>query len=389
MLEVGDSTCHQRFIPLGYVPESRNRLEAGFSACAATGAGGSVVLVPSRTEQGKAESRMPTYRTHRHGDPPPPVLKGPGPFVDSSNRTEPHARLRLRPASSSYTYSPRKSPPTRTVSLATVTASSLHTDSDPFPAASPASFVPFLNFDLSSEGEELGGCGVDGEKPEPWRRPHTAPRTLAALAPPPTAPISKPRRPKPAKRVSGALADLRFAGLIERSVTCALRERSVNEGELGLGLDANGGSGEFDAQDALLAARLRVALARQGWRRPVSVSPTRWTPAARPTSVLLSGSATSFSTSGVPFPAPPTPTPAPAPPLLVSRARPRSGSNGTPETLPLPALVAALLLRRHNEPHLSLDTGVRARVRACADAGSSKPVARRPSPLSPLQDVCI
>ncbi|KAJ7473335.1 hypothetical protein FB451DRAFT_1467951, partial [Mycena latifolia] len=309
-------------------------------------------------------ARTTTHRTHGHGMAISPALHPAlkGPFVDSSNRSKPHTRLRgLRP--SSYATSPPKSPPTRTVSLASVTASP-HASPELFPAA--ASFVPFPNVDLPLESESEGACGEEQPAAEPWRRPRArtshvqTPRRAQPLAPPPTAPMSKPRRPKPAKRASVALADLRFAALIERSVSQALRERSFNEGELGM----DAGEGELDAQDALLAARLRASLARQGWRRPTSVSPPRWTPAARPASVLVSGSATSFPSSDVPFPAPVS-TPAPAAPLLISRAaRLRSGSNGTPETLPLPALVAALLLRRHNEPHASLDTGVRARVRA-------------------------
>ncbi|KAJ7473357.1 hypothetical protein FB451DRAFT_1468010, partial [Mycena latifolia] len=335
--------------------------------------------------------------------PLPPVLKGPGPFVDSSNRTEPLARL--RPASS-YTSSPRKSPPTRTVSLASVTASPRTlADSEPFPAASPASFVLFPNVDLPSEGEESeGACGGEHPVAEPWRRPRARPSHVQPprrAQPPPMAPISKRRRPKPATAARAARADLRFAALIERSISQALRDRSVNPDLLAM--DAGEGSDELDAQDALLAARLRVSLARQGWRRPASVSPSRWTPAARPASVLLSGSTSVLLSessdaspgAGVSFPegstSASTSTPAPVAPLLVSRAaRARSGSrgiNGTPETLPLPALVATLLLRRHNEPHisssLSLDTGVRARVRArVVDPSALAPSTRRPSPLS-------
>ncbi|KAJ6504433.1 hypothetical protein DFH09DRAFT_290185 [Mycena vulgaris] len=268
-----------------------------------------------------------------------------GPFVDSSNRTKNHSHL--RPSTSS---SLRKSPPTRTVSLASVTASPYTV-----PAPFPASFVPFPNVDLPAESES-GECGAE-PVPEPWRRPRArtshveTPRRAQPKAPTPSG--SKPLRPKhtSGKRAANAaaLADLRFTALVERSITHRLqeRERSVDDPFLFVA------ASDLDAQDELLTSRLCASLARQGWRRPAS--PTRWTLPARPPSVLLSGD------TGLSLPSD-AQTSVPLRLVMTPSTRARSGSRGSSSsaTLPMPALVAALLLRRHNERLTSHpDTGVR------------------------------
>ncbi|KAJ6566910.1 hypothetical protein B0H19DRAFT_715405 [Mycena capillaripes] len=272
------------------------------------------------------------------------------PFVDSSNRrtTKHHAHLRTSSASSL-----RKSPPTCTVSLASVTSG----PAPSIPIAFPSSVcVPFP----SDDGDlQPGSCG-DGSAipfPEPWRRPRAR-----------TSHVETPRRaqppPKPARRISKhpstspnvnqntrtrapchppSLANLRLAALVERSIV-QFSVGSVSSSEATL---------QLHVQDALLVSRLRALLALHGRRvRPsspttgISVRITIAPPACAP-SVLLSGSTgvifePALGQPGSPFPSTPTLR------FIPTRARSSSrGSINSSATLNMPALVATLLLRRH------------------------------------------
>ncbi|KAJ7663662.1 hypothetical protein B0H17DRAFT_1092448, partial [Mycena rosella] len=291
-----------------------------------------------------------------------------GPFVDSSNRTKNHSHLRSPPS---------KSPPTRTVSLAKRHRVPTRCRSNRFPSAS---FVPFPNVDFPASEGDSGECGV---QPEPWRRPRartshveTPRRAQPQLSSRPSA--SKSRRPKTpqCKRANAAaLADLRFTALIERSISQSLRERGGDEL---FSAESESHASQLDGQDELLSARLRASLARQGWRRPAS--PPRWTLPARPPSVLLSGS------TGVSFPAVEPPAPqrfivAVAPSTTSTRSRSGSRGSSSTATLPMPALVAALLLRRHNERFTASSSDTRVRT---PDSARST---RRKSPLTQVASV--
>ncbi|KAJ7142528.1 hypothetical protein C8R44DRAFT_193413 [Mycena epipterygia] len=304
-------------------------------------------------------------------------MKG-SPFVDRSNR---HAHLRPSAA-------PSKSPPTCTLSLASASSSSACAES-PF----PASGVPFPHdADLDT------ACGDDvGPSPEPWRRPRArtshvqtplrtrSPRPVSTSTSASDAKTkSKPRRVPVSKRPStNAAADLRFAALLERSISQRMCERvlpgdDIDSESVGgpesepLGKSA---SDALDAQDALLAARLRALLAR---RRPSSPLGTGIAPPPRPASVLLSGSTFSRSTStdlsdftlalsGSESTLLPSghasPLPLPPPRFLPrSRSGSRSSTSVTGrDTLPMHALVASLLLKRRNEKE-RVGASVRART---------------------------
>ncbi|KAJ7221264.1 hypothetical protein GGX14DRAFT_388453 [Mycena pura] len=279
----------------------------------------------------------------------------PQPLADRTNPYPlPHSRLRA---------SPRKSPPTCTLSLASATAA-------PHPAAAvpfPASGVPFPYLDN-------GACDADPE-PAPDlktpRRPrarttHVAtPRSSRTpSAPRPTSfklPRAKPRATDASKRTSTPSAtsapapappDLRLMALVERSISARLSSivLSPSHGDSSdeETLPERCAEDELDAQDALLAARLRTTLARHGWRpRTASGSPpplpTGITLCPSSPSVLLSGSA------GAHVPAAPQPPPRLR--FIVSPTsapgRARSGSRGsTAADVPMHGVVARLMLRR-------------------------------------------
>ncbi|KAF8209560.1 hypothetical protein K438DRAFT_1929920 [Mycena galopus ATCC 62051] len=255
----------------------------------------------------------------------------------------------------SHASSLRKSPPTCTLSLASVT-------SGPAISLSISTLIPLVTFPLSEPSRvafpsEDGSCGGDASNPaEPWRRPRartshveTPRRPQTQLQPPPKqrrARISKQPNSGPNPRAASSsaplktptTADLRLAALVERSIALNLAARP---------LSSSSSNSELDQQDLLLGVRLRYLLALHG-RRVRPSSPTRIAlPACPPASVLLSGS----TGVDVDVLAPsPTPTPAPTLRFIAHTARPRSSSRGSvygSAGLEMPALVATLLLRRH------------------------------------------
>ncbi|KAJ7613827.1 hypothetical protein DFH06DRAFT_1241843 [Mycena polygramma] len=264
------------------------------------------------------------------------------PFIDASNRTatKHHAHLRTLSAPS-----PPKSPPTCTVSLAHVTTSPALSISTavPLPTQSPRALFPSDDADANSWGE--GSCTAS---PEPWRRPRARTshvRTPRRAQPPstPTRRISEHPRtsatPSPdawAPRPAPTASDLRLAALLERSIALHLTTRPIVS--------------DLDSQDVLLASRLRAFLALHGCGSRPS-SPTTgagFVPAPCAPSVLLSG-----STGAIPSPLPV----AASAPLRFITSRARSGSRGSVNstaTLSMPALVATLLLRRHEGGRITL-----------------------------------
>ncbi|KAJ7613814.1 hypothetical protein DFH06DRAFT_1241806 [Mycena polygramma] len=270
--------------------------------------------------------------------------KAKSPFVDSSNRTATRYHAHLRTSSAA---SLRKSPPTCTLSLDSVTSGMARSVPIDLPLSPPSGCVPF-----PSDDEEPSACGDESPVllPEPWRRPRA--RTSHVETPRRAQPPPKPaRRISKQQRASGSSAststrghasspvDLRLLALVERSIAQCPPPDSTNISEANL---------ELHAQDALLLGRLRAILKANG-RRVRSPSPTASgiTPPACAPSVLLSGSSGLDGVLPVPFPAAP---PAPAASLRFIAPRARSGSRGstnTGATLGMPALVATLLLRRH------------------------------------------
>ncbi|KAJ7738724.1 hypothetical protein B0H16DRAFT_1569613 [Mycena metata] len=284
------------------------------------------------------------------------------PFADSSNRTKLHAHLRSASASS-----PRKSPPTCTLSLASVsTASGISIHSTP-----SSVHVPF-----PSDNDDTAGCCGDVPRPMVVRRRPRA-RTSHVETPRPAQPLRavwrNPKQTIPArsaaalsKRVAVSMTpDLRAAALVEHSLAQHIQEHG-NSGE----------QSEFARQDALLLERLRTTLALHG-RRTRPSSPTGIT-IAPPTicapSVLSTASDDLLggTVSGV---ASPMRTP---PPALFIPARARSGSRGSigegNATLNMPALAASLILRRHEGGRRTASPGTFALARLERR--------RTPSPLS-------
>ncbi|KAJ7290373.1 hypothetical protein C8J57DRAFT_1275784 [Mycena rebaudengoi] len=373
--------------------------------------------------------------TMPHATPTPTPSSFKGAFVDSSNRqkrvrtnkSKPHSHLRTSSAPSV-----RKSPPTCTISLASISALPLvftevtrvsQSDSDSL--LFPGSCVPFPGSDSSGcwDGND-GDAAPDAESSPaaPWRRPRArtshveTPRKAtnkrtSCTAPSASNPKLSARLPRPPKRAA-ATAELRFTALVERSITQNLLDNgtifqdewdnATHECDANPGADANPCADSDDEspdpcsafawQDAHLARRLRRSLAQQGWSAGRAPSPLRTGPVgislqARPPSVLLSGGA-------VPFPGAPQQLTfkTPSPPLTITIApfasspRPRSSlspsrskSPSNLRILPLPGLVATLILRRHNDR-----TALRAVRSPLPDPGDSAPSPRKslPSPLA-------
>ncbi|KAJ7684149.1 hypothetical protein DFH06DRAFT_1154879 [Mycena polygramma] len=266
------------------------------------------------------------------------------PFIDASNRTATRYHAHLRSLSAP---SPPKSPPTCTVSLAHVTTS---------PALSISTSVPLPPLSprvLRANSWAEGSCTVS---PEPWRRPrartsHVRTPRRAQLPSTPTRRISEHPRtnatPSPdarAPRPAPTASDLRLAALLERSIALHLTTRLIVS--------------DLDSQDVLLASRLRAFLALHGCGSRPS-SPTTgagFVPAPCAPSVLLSG-----STGAIPSPLPV----AASAPLRFITSRARSGSRGSVNstaTLSMPALVATLLLRRHEGGRITLARDVKRKL---------------------------
>ncbi|KAJ7738752.1 hypothetical protein B0H16DRAFT_1569672 [Mycena metata] len=274
-------------------------------------------------------------------------------FVDASNRTTLHAHLRT-----SSMFSLRKSPPTCTLSLANVSSTpGISMDSIPIPFPAPSLCVPFPSNDTDVEA---GTCRDDSSTPlpQPWKRPRARTshvETPRRAQPPPKAVRRNSKqsgsattpRPTPAQRrltssaAAAAAADLRFAALIERSITQRLRERPATpESDAQI---------QLDRQDALLAARLRSTLAQHGRRvrtpSPGGIGIVIAPPVCAPSILMSTGSELFAGSTGVVLS-----SQAPAP-LRFIPGRARSGSRGSlgggSATLCMPALVASLMLRRH------------------------------------------
>ncbi|KAJ6479918.1 hypothetical protein C8R47DRAFT_1074388 [Mycena vitilis] len=264
------------------------------------------------------------------------------PFIDASNRTATRFHAHLRTLSAP---SPPKSPPTCTVSLAHVTTSPALSISTAVPLPTPSPRVRFPSDDADANSWGEGSCTVS---PGPWRRPRARTshvRTPRRAQPPstPTRRISEhPRTTATATPDARALrpaptpSELRLAALTERSIAQNLATVPV--------------ASQLHGQDALLASRMHAFLALHGCgSRPSSpVTGAGFLPAACAPSVLLSG-----STGAIPSPLPV----AASAPLRFITSRARSGSRGSinsTTTLSMPALVATLLLRRHDGGHITL-----------------------------------
>ncbi|KAK7036144.1 hypothetical protein R3P38DRAFT_616403 [Favolaschia claudopus] len=254
-------------------------------------------------------------------------------FVDSSNWTTTKRHAHLRSTSPS---SPRKSPPTCTVFLASVTTV--------FAVSRPHLSSLRVPFPKDADAE-LDSCSSDSvSRPaESWRRPRA--RTSHVQTPRrPQAPPSKPRRTSkvkpssagsvPRSDASGSLgmlpfpkhpspADLRLAALVERSIAANTTEAA---------------DPQLDEQDAYLSERLRSYLALHGCRVR-SPSPIGSIAGSRRRSVLASSGR---KTADIP------PSGA-KPPFLTSRSRSRSrgSTSSLNATLDMSSLVATLLIRRH------------------------------------------
>ncbi|KAJ6566882.1 hypothetical protein B0H19DRAFT_1258065 [Mycena capillaripes] len=269
------------------------------------------------------------------------------PFNDSSNRTsctptKHHAHLRTYSAPSL-----RKSPPTCTLSLASVTARPALSIASEMPLSAP-SCVPFPSDDVG-----LGSCN-ESPAPEPWRRPRARTshvQTPRRVQPPPTPTRRISNHTNPGMSTSRSVpsaADLRLAALVERSIAQHVATRAVSA------------LFDLDEQDALLVARLGALLALHGRRvRPTSPTIGIAPPSPAP-SVLFSGNNPDELFSGsCSVIVSPTPMATPSPlRFIISRAR--SGSRGSitsgTTTLSMPALVATLLLRRHEGGRASAAT---------------------------------
>ncbi|KAJ7432023.1 hypothetical protein B0H11DRAFT_2382246 [Mycena galericulata] len=264
------------------------------------------------------------------------------PLGHASNvvRTSPSTKRRVH----SRLFSPKKSPPTCTVSL-----TSAHADKW-------RSNVPPPLFELHAAYAQFPSSTYQADEGENYHRsPFPACAPISHIGPP------KPKRPRlnddsphrvPNPRGHISSSDTRFAAVIERSISQRLAVHSQSLPE----------PSDLDVQDALLAARLRASrLARQRSPSPPRVLPTlphalSIPPAPAPTvalSLLFSGSSAFDTRSGdPPSGTPPTVTTPVQKPVRVNVSvlpRPRSASDAdsnsnTPPSMP--ALVARLMLRR-------------------------------------------
>ncbi|KAK7036125.1 hypothetical protein R3P38DRAFT_616019 [Favolaschia claudopus] len=305
--------------------------------------------------------------------PQPEPCKPNPPLMDASNRTPPtkrHAHFRSLSASTL-----RKSPPTCTLSLASVTtgpaiAISLSIPSTPSEASCG---IPF-----PSEAD-VATAESSAVTPDPWRRPRA--RTSHVVTQRRTQQPSKSRRvscrsarnttvtacgaPSPAlhldttsplppspQRKTPTPSELRLTALVERSIAHHIATRSSPSSS-----SSTCTIQQLDEQDALLLTHLRAFLASHG--KPPSPSSSS-SPAgiaiaiAPPTcapSLLLCGSSGLDSLPPAPASSPPpTASPLrfiPGNTTTTTTSRARSGSRSTTITLTLPALVATLVFRRH------------------------------------------
>ncbi|KAJ7165498.1 hypothetical protein C8R43DRAFT_986583 [Mycena crocata] len=292
-----------------------------------------------------------------------------GAFVDSSNRTNPtfkpntHAHLRP-PASPAL----RKSPPTCTVSLASVSATRENIATIRIDHINAISFPSSSQCNSSLQGADSdSGCG----EPEPRRRP----RARTGHVQTPRSTRSAPKRPpklKPAAKRVTSCATSRITSLVERSLAHHLQARVgvVSDGKVADAYRHNI-SQELLQQDELLAARLSTVLVS---RRPVSPPPRAISIPLRPPSVLLSGS----SAEMLP---PPVPATSNSPRFIMTPARRGSVSSNIPiggDTLSLSALVATLTLKRNNERETAMRRSVT--TPSTSSAGASLPAGLIPGP---------
>ncbi|KAJ7184713.1 hypothetical protein C8R46DRAFT_1026579 [Mycena filopes] len=203
------------------------------------------------------------------------------PLVDSgsSNRMKLHAHLRSASASS-----PHKSPPTCTLSLASVSTASggsIHSTAVPFAAPSLYAFP----------GDDHSAADSRGDTPKHLRRPRA--RTSHVETPRRAQPVWRTPRergsPGPVSTLSShpsskapppKTPDLRLAALVERSITQYMQEHPpAPESEAGL----------IHRQDALLVERIHVMLLRhKRHTRPSSPTGLALAPATCAPSVLMS-----------------------------------------------------------------------------------------------------
>ncbi|CAK5263857.1 unnamed protein product [Mycena citricolor] len=371
--------------------------------------------------------------------PRPAPLQTPNPNLASNDTTTPAKRHSLLPfrRSSPPPSSGRKSPPTCTVSFASagVTrpppvacitfAPHAATENDigksaPVPIPSPMTekgprAVPFPT------DEQISPLALDAPHvlQVPCRprartvhvqtppRPATA---AATAAPPPTRHRrTKSRRDFPVAPTPVAgkpvppptQAELRFLALVERSLRAygAGVEHGWTLAELDIADKENARmhedvmmtpaatSVELATQDARLADRLRAKLVAHGWRRGQHAGSGSVSSPPRPRGILLPSSPPSVAVlSGARDLR--ANTPAPKPKLrfveaaadvgLPARPRSRSRSSGsTPDTLPVDALVARLLLKHGNPDALKIR-------RACVPSSRA---GRQLAPPSPLRQV--
>ncbi|KAJ7610062.1 hypothetical protein FB45DRAFT_335932 [Roridomyces roridus] len=322
------------------------------------------------------------------------------PLVDSSNSTRAFTTSKRplhvhAPHSHLLGSSPRKSPPTCTLSLASAGLD------DPSSILSdfPASCVPFPHVELAGDSPSCAEDRSDRTTPIP-RRPRA--RTSHVVTPkrPSSSGITKPVFiPKPSstrsvkpKQAQGSPADTRFAALLERSISARLALATVTvEG--------------LDMQDALLASRLRASLARLGLRtRTPSPPPRVLTTPVRPPSIgvslLFSGSTTAECTS---LSSSPYPSPLPLRVAFAVTSRARSGSASSSsgsvtnkDTASMDTLVASLMLRRHegslttkrssnSNQQLPAQVAHRNQSTACLSGTSRSSWPRTRSPLAGVQ----
>ncbi|KAJ7339241.1 hypothetical protein DFH08DRAFT_964273 [Mycena albidolilacea] len=282
------------------------------------------------------------------------------PFVDSSNRmpftANPKHHTHLR---SSGAPSLQKSPPTCTVSLASVTADL--TVSLDLPATINVPLSAPRSSCLSFPTDADASCG-DLSPAHEARRPRARTSSLDPLRrayppklravhgfipkqPPFTPPSSAALSTSTSPRTTTA-PDLRLASLLARSIATNLARLHANLNAIP---EPSPSLSNLEQQDLLLCERLQALLALHGRGvRSGSPTPTGITPAACAPSVLLSGSEGVDMT----YPLLSTVTPVPPAPLrfITTTTRARSSSRGcagsSSAVLEMPVLVATLLLRR-------------------------------------------
>ncbi|KAJ7148584.1 hypothetical protein C8R46DRAFT_1311232 [Mycena filopes] len=295
-------------------------------------------------------NQVPTVRPELQQEPRSTKL----PLVDSgsSNRMKLHAHLRSASASS-----PHKSPPTCTLSLASVSTASggsIHSTAVPFAAPSLYAFP----------GHDHSPAGSRGDVPKHLRRPRarTSHVETPRRAQPPAKPVWRTPRERgsrptpslsshpPSKAPPAKAPDLRLAALVERSIRQHMQEHPpAPESEAGL----------LHHQDALLVERIHTTLLLHKRRtRPSSPTGLALAPPTCAPSVLMYAVG-----AGENLLAASPPLPMRTPPATVYfvpagariRVRARSGSRGSVGasngngngTLSMSALVATLTLRRH------------------------------------------